>query len=176
MAPMEAALLESFRHNAWATETLIAACEGLTDEQLDATAPGTFGSVIRTLRRIVGTESWFIELLTREPPAWAHGIREADLGRLNRAGGQAAAFWERFITSGFDPDRPVHEYEADRDETVTVPASLITTLAVYHGSEHRAQVCTVLASIGLTPPELDAWEYAKAAGRPHVRGGPPPRG
>jgi uncharacterized damage-inducible protein DinB len=176
MAAMEPALLESFRRNAWANSTLIAACTDLTDDQLDATTPGTFGNPIRTLRHIVGTEGWFIELLTGELPAWAEGMRKAGLDELDRAAAEAAAFWERLVLEGFDPDRPVHEYDPDRDRTTTVPASLITTLAVYHGSEHRAQVCTVLASIGVEPPELDAWRYAEEAGRSRVAQGPPPPG
>jgi len=36
---MNEILLEAFRHNAWATKQLLAACRGLTEEQLRS--PGT---------------------------------------------------------------------------------------------------------------------------------------
>src|SRR5206468_10813517 len=107
-------LLEAFRHNAWANATVIDACRGLSDDQLDATAPGTFGSIIRTLRHVVGNEGWFIELLTGELPAWTAGIREAGLDQLERDAAESLTFWEALATDGFDPDRPVHNYADGR--------------------------------------------------------------
>jgi uncharacterized damage-inducible protein DinB len=185
MGTMEGALLESFRHNTWATRRLIESCRDLTEEQLAATAPGTFGTVIRTIRHIVVNEGWLMSLLTGELPSWAdvrtgefpswEDVRGADLDRLDRAAVESAAFWERLAVDGFDLDRPVHDYQPERDESIVVPASVITTLVPYHGAEHRAQVCTLLTTIGVEPPELDAWGYAKAAGRYRVEPGPPPK-
>jgi uncharacterized damage-inducible protein DinB len=36
--------------------------------------------------------------------------------------------------------------------------------AAEHGTEHRTVVASAIAAFGLTPPELDAWAYASAAG------------
>ena len=47
------ALLELFRHKTWATLRLIELCQSLAAEDLDATIPGTFG----TIRRPSGTWS-----------------------------------------------------------------------------------------------------------------------
>jgi len=45
-----------FAHNGWANRKLLEFCEQLSDEQLDATAIGCFGSIRVTLVHIVGAE------------------------------------------------------------------------------------------------------------------------
>ena len=42
---MTDALLELYRHKTWATLRLLEYCHGLADEHLDATIPGTFGTI-----------------------------------------------------------------------------------------------------------------------------------
>jgi len=37
--------------------------------------------------------------------------------------------------------------------------------ALHHGSEHRAQICTILGALGYEPPDVSAWGYAFASGR-----------
>ena len=45
-----------FRHNRWANVRILERCAGLTDEQLDATIAGTYGSIRDTLQHIVTAE------------------------------------------------------------------------------------------------------------------------
>jgi hypothetical protein len=45
---VDSPLAEPLRHNAWATLRLLEASRALTLEQLAATVPGTFGSVLAT--------------------------------------------------------------------------------------------------------------------------------
>lgn len=42
--------------------------------------------------------------------------------------------------------------------------SFVLLHALYHGIEHRGQVCTTLTAIGLSPPDLDGWGFAAASG------------
>lgn len=60
---MNEALLDPFRHDAWATRELIRICQGLPPEQLEATAPGAYGSVHRTLHHIISAGDYFRNLL-----------------------------------------------------------------------------------------------------------------
>jgi uncharacterized damage-inducible protein DinB len=46
-------LVTLYEHNTWANLRLLDFCAGLSDEQLDASAPGTCGRVRDTLVRIV---------------------------------------------------------------------------------------------------------------------------
>ena len=41
--------------------------------------------------------------------------------------------------------------------------------AIHHGTDHRSQVCTALTSLGIVPPGIDLWEWAKAIGRTQER-------
>ena len=42
---MNEALLELYRHKRWATLRLVEACQSLSDEELNLTTPGTYGTM-----------------------------------------------------------------------------------------------------------------------------------
>ena len=50
---MVSLLVTLYEHNTWANLRLLDFCAGLSDEQLDASAPGTFGRACDTLVHIV---------------------------------------------------------------------------------------------------------------------------
>jgi len=50
-------LRSMFEHHLWATEVLIEHLEGLPAGQLDASVPGTFGSMIDTLTHMVDADT-----------------------------------------------------------------------------------------------------------------------
>ena len=56
-----------YRQNEWANLLLIEACRSLSEEQLDATAVGTFGSIRDTLTHIVSAEGSYAFRLGHEP-------------------------------------------------------------------------------------------------------------
>src|SRR5215213_6082096 len=57
-----------FAHNAWANLKLLDFCERLSDEQLDATAIGCFGTIRDTLQHIVGAEVSYVERVNGKLP------------------------------------------------------------------------------------------------------------
>jgi len=57
----------AFGHHVWATVRVIDACLELTPEQLETSVPGTYGPIIRTLRHLVGSDSWYLLDLTGNP-------------------------------------------------------------------------------------------------------------
>jgi uncharacterized damage-inducible protein DinB len=63
---MNGTLLELFRHKTWATLRLIEHCQGLDNEHLDATIPGTYGTIRDTLRHLVNAEEGYFAILTGE--------------------------------------------------------------------------------------------------------------
>jgi uncharacterized damage-inducible protein DinB len=65
------ALLTLYRHKTWATVRLIEHCAGLAEEDLDATMPGTYGTIRATLRHLVEGEEDYFWMLTREHPSAA---------------------------------------------------------------------------------------------------------
>ena len=85
-----------------------------------------------------------------------------------------AAGWNRFLAQPFDAERTLvvpwndgHDYD--------VPCGVILAQALHHGNEHRAHLCTVLSSLGLTPPALGLWDYAEATHRAKPRPTQPSR-
>jgi len=157
---MNDGLIDFFRHNAWATRQVLDACRELTDPQLNTTVPGTFGSIIDTLRHTIRSEAGYCRRLTGEEPDWfQRASDQPGLGELMLWAGDLAARWDRFLSAEFDAERtfviPWHD-DGDR----LVPAGVVLTQVLHHGNEHRTQVCTTLTSIGVESPALGVWEFA----------------
>ena len=36
---------------------------------------------------------------------------------------------------------------------------------LYHGTDHRSQVCTAFTVLGLEPPAIEGWDIAREDGR-----------
>ena len=57
---MDAGFVALFRHHAWASDRLLAACEALPSDQLEFVVQGTFGGLGATLRHLVEAEERYI--------------------------------------------------------------------------------------------------------------------
>lgn len=162
---MNDGLIDSFQHNTWAMRKLLFVCQELTDSQLDTTVPGTYGSIIATLRHTVASEAGYCRRLTSDEPGWYHRAQESpSLAELAGYVDDLATRWERFLEVPFDAERLfVVEWHdgINRD----VPAGIYLAQALHHANEHRAQIATALTSIGVTPPEWGLWEYAEETNR-----------
>jgi uncharacterized damage-inducible protein DinB len=169
-------LAEPLRHHAWATLRLLEACRTLTPDQLAATVPGTYGSVRATCQHLLGAEAFYQRLLTSRWPAWRWPRHAApsDLAVLEAAARESAAFWAAFLAEPYDPDRRVVVPDPDEPASYDVAVGVIVTQALDHGPDHRSQVATILSSLGIAPPALDAWAYGRAHGRVIPRPGDPP--
>ena len=166
---MNDGLIDGFRYNTWATRELLAVARELTEEQLNATAVGAYGSIIDTLRHIISGEASDVVRLAGEQPSWDyHAEDAADLDELSRRVDEMEGCWERFLEKPFDAERtfliPWHDGIA-RD----VPAGIIFIGALHHAIEHRSQICTILTSIGVDPPDygsdMSPIDYAEVTDR-----------
>lgn len=159
---MTHALHDPVRHNAWATTQILEFCRGLDEQTLSATVPGTYGTVIATLRHIIYCEREFFDrLLDREPSdLWQVGPTTS-LDALIEHAAQLAIDWELFLAGEVDGERLLPPDEG----TEPIPAGIVIAVVLYHGSDHRGQICTILSSLGHAPPDLTPWAYAFATGR-----------
>ena len=57
-------LADALGHHVWATLRVIDVCLTLSDEQLAAADPGTFGSILDTVRHLVGADCSYLGLLS----------------------------------------------------------------------------------------------------------------
>ena len=146
-----------FHHNRWANLRILEVCAALTDEQLDATIVGTFGSIRDTLQHIATAErSYLSRISTGQPyrrstdaPPWTL----AEMVESLRASGSGLIEWAPMVHA----DDTV---QIDWDGTLRdVPKTILLTQAINHATEHRAQIMAILTQLEIEPPELDGWSY-----------------
>ncbi len=154
---------DAFGHHGWATIRLIDACAALTPDQLAMALPGTYGSIVDTLRHLVGADASYLSVLTAGTVAAIDedGMSLADLRAVME---RDAAAWRELAAGDIDPDEVVVRHRADGTES-HASRGLRLAQALHHGTDHRSQICTALTSIGVEPPEIDVWAYADQEGR-----------
>lgn len=151
-----------FRQNTWANLQLISACSGLTDDQLDVAAEGTFGPIRDTFVHILTSEAGYARRLGVEPNPglpwdedWPGFDALTEMATTNgRAFVEAAPrAGHHLVVVGGDRGR----YEAQ--------TAVIAVQAFHHSTEHRSQIATVLTTLGMEPPEMSSWEWGITTGR-----------
>lgn len=156
-------LADAFAHHVWATDRILAVCEALDAGQLGTDVPGTYGSILETLRHTVGADASYLALLS-DGRASAIDESEMDVPALRAAMGQLGPVWQWLVAQDLDPDRPITRTRED-GSTSTAPLGVRLAQVVHHGTDHRSQVCTALSALGVEPPEIDVWAWAASEGR-----------
>lgn len=158
---MNEALLEAFRHSAWATKTLIAACRDLSVEELTRSAPG-YGSIFATLNHFVLSDAGYAAILTGVRPDWARdGNETQDFDQLVARVDETERLWEQLLAEPLDAEREL----VLEDGAYECHASVVVAQALHHPNAHREQVCAALTELGRDPPDVQPWAYADAKGR-----------
>jgi uncharacterized damage-inducible protein DinB len=159
---MPSLLGDAFAHHIWATEQLLDACSALSREQLNAPVQGTYGSILATLRHLVGSDCWYLSFYRDDvsEPAEDSDLTIDELRSIIASNGRA---WMEVLSDALDPDRDVVEHGEGWD--FHAPVGLRLAQVVHHGTDHRSQVCTALTSLGVTPPLIDLWDFGEATNR-----------
>jgi uncharacterized damage-inducible protein DinB len=152
-------LADAFAHHVWATVRLIDACVSLSPEQLETSVPGTYGSILETMRHLVGGDASYLFVLTG---GQVHEIDEdrMDLAQLRPVMEDNGAAWTSLLAQDLDPDSVVVRYRDDGSQS-HAPMGIRLAQALHHGSDHRSQICTTLTALGVEPPGIDVWEFAQ---------------
>jgi uncharacterized damage-inducible protein DinB len=157
-------------HHVWATLRLFDVCASLEPEPLSTPIAGTYGSILDTLRHLVGADAWYLHVLSG---GRLDSIDEDDmsLGELRSVMEAHDGEWRKVLA-----DAP----EAATDVTVTrddgtqshAPAGVRLAQVVHHGTDHRSQICTALTLLGVEPPDIDVWAFGELDNRVYEsRGG-----
>ncbi len=154
---------DAFGHHVWATQRLIEISTSLSREQLTSPVPGTYGSILDTARHIVGSDAWYLFVLTegRVPQIDEDTIELDELGAvMDRHGAE----WQLVLRDGPDPDTVVAVQRSDGTKS-HAPAAIRLAQALHHGTDHRSQICTGLTALGHEPPDIDVWAFGELDGR-----------
>ena len=155
---------EFLHYNRWANLLLIDACLKLTPEQLASGAPGTYGSIYATLVHLIQAEARYYKRLSGtslEPPfAWESSPSPAQMRPYaEQVSGALIEIAEKMQATD-SILRTWHEPEWEgQPERYKAVGMLIQV--VNHGVEHRTNITTTLAQLGIESPGLDGWEYMR---------------
>lgn len=158
---MEEVLLELYRHKTWATIRLLEACAQLEDGVLDATTPGTYGTVRETLHHLVRAEEGYLAAVSDEPVDRL-GEVTVSMTELARRIESYGPRWETLATDVAACARQI----TSGDGKWRMPAFVPMAQAIHHADAHRSQVFSILgahkvevAELG-SDPDLDVWDHA----------------
>jgi uncharacterized damage-inducible protein DinB len=158
---MTSVLLELFRHKTWATSRVLEFCQSIAAEHLEATQPGTFGSVRDTLTHLVNSDTIYYQRLTGEQMGPKFDGSEK-LAALAERIAQLGPRWEAALDDPSLPDRSIP------NPWGSSAGVALFAQAIHHADDHRTHILTILGARGLDVPELDIWTYGQQAGFVHA--------
>lgn len=153
---------DAFDHHVWASLRLIDVCLDLTPEQVEVAVPGTYGSILDTVRHLVGADASYLFVLS------GGGFPRIDedsmsLPELRAQMATHGAAWSDVLDA--DPDAgTVLTRHRDDGTSTDAPVGIRLAQVVHHGTDHRSQICTALTTLGIEPPYIDVWDYGLQAG------------
>lgn len=155
---VENILVKLFEHNNWANLKIIEACSALSDEQLDAEPQSaTKGSIRRTLFHLVGSQLGYLNLLTL--PVESRVAADLTFAELQNA---AVTSGEGLLAlAKGESSKPFSNQLQTRDGYLVEPW-VVMLQVINHATEHREQIKSMLTSLGVTPPEIDGWDFGLA--------------
>ena len=151
-----------FAHNGWANRKLLDFCEQLSDEQLDATAIGGFGSIRATLWHIVGAEVSYVYRVNRKlpPQPVSRGVFPGFAVMKDVAQWTNDELLQLALSA--QPDTIVTENEGSKH--VAYPLASLIMQAINHATEHRAQIAAIITQLEMEPPDMSGWMYMEENG------------
>ncbi len=156
-------LADAFDHHVWATGRLLDACLALDPAQLETAVPGTYGSILDTMRHLVGADASYLSVISGG--AYAPIDEDAmDLAALRAVMEAHGPGWAAVVAGDLDADRILVRHRPDGSES-HAPLGIRLAQVLHHGTDHRSQVCTALTTLGVEPPSIDAWDLAWEQGR-----------
>jgi len=156
-------LADAFAHHVWATLRVIDACQLLPPKDLSRSAEGTYGSILDTMRHIVGADASYL-FVTTEGQLPRIDEDTMDLGELRSTMERHGIAWSKLVAQDPDPDAVLVRRRDDGSST-EAPMSIRLAQALHHGTDHRSQICTVLTTLGVEPPAIDVWDFGVEDGR-----------
>ena len=154
-------LIEAFRYNRWANLHLLDACATLSDEQLQLTAPGTYGTIAATWSHLLSAERRYLARLGGDQAQVSERDEFPGIAVLKE---QASRSGDRLIeiAARIQPDDTIEDKH--QGGTYRLHLGVVLIQALHHGNDHRTHVCTILGQHGISYGDMDVWAYGEAIG------------
>lgn len=150
-------LVKLFEHNNWANQKIIEVCSTLGDEQLDAEPQSaTKGNIRDTLSHLVTSQRGYLSLLTL--PVEARPNTPLAFAELEKS---APISGEGLLALARGEQKPWKAQLQTRDGYYVEPW-VVMLQAINHATEHREQIKSMLSALGVTPPDIDGWDFGEA--------------
>ncbi|MEM7336469.1 MAG: DinB family protein [Chloroflexota bacterium] len=151
-------LLKIIEHNNWANGLVFDACHALNNEQLDFQPNSAVRGTIReTLTHIAHSQEDYATMLTRSthPPERSGQLALSEIRTLlNASGDRLVAFVKACSDEQF-------QTQNNLDDGYTVDYWVFIVQLINHATEHREQIKNILTALGIEPPRIDGWQFAK---------------
>ena len=151
-----------FSHHLWANSVVFDRCCELTEEQLDASIQGVYGSIRETLNHIMRAEkSYLSRISTGEQynhPEDSTQLTIKDLLTEVKSTGAAFIEWAAKVD---DNATVLIDWDGTMRE---VPKTIILNQVINHATEHRSQIMSIMTQIGIEPPDVSGWTYFEDLG------------
>jgi uncharacterized damage-inducible protein DinB len=156
-------LIEAFRYNKWANLHLLDVCAKLSDEQLQLTAPGTYGTIAATFLHLLSAEQRYLRRLTpgTTPDINEHDPTHPSLANLRE---HAVRSGDQLIEAAgrIKPDDTIDEESDGR--LMRLHLGVVLVQAMHHGNDHRTHICTILGHHDIPYEQMDVWAYGDSIG------------
>jgi uncharacterized damage-inducible protein DinB len=156
----ESTFLEFIRYNNWANQKVLEACQHLSEEQLDMSIPGSYGTIRETLSHIIRAEASYVGILTGSKPAVP--LRKGDRPSVAELAGYAAEVAQTLVEMAQNVRPGDQVVEEDDGKQFRYGALALFIQIIDHGIEHRTNITTILNGGLQTPPDIDGWAYLEA--------------
>ena len=153
-----------YHHHLWANLQLLEVCASLSDEQLQTSIIGVYGSIGDTLQHLVRAErSYFSRISTGQRydyPEDAPPLTFADMAETLKQSGEGLIEWAPKVQATDTVE--IQWNNGSINKLLQVPKAVILTQVINHATEHRSQIMAILTQLGIEPPELSSWAYFEA--------------
>ena len=161
MSNYDPTAFEFLYYNRWANLKLIDALRDLAPKQLDASQPGSYGSIYDTLHHLIRAEAAYYRRLTgmRLDPPFSWDDRPS-IAEIRPYAEQVSS---ALLESAGELARPdLIITEEDEGGIYRYKALTLLIQIVNHGIEHRTNITTILAQQGLEAPDIAGWGYMES--------------
>ncbi|HEY0736218.1 MAG TPA: DinB family protein [Herpetosiphonaceae bacterium] len=160
--PDPSVLTVFFAHNTWANLKLLDFCEGLSDEQLDATTIGGFGSIRDTLVHIIGAEVGYVERVNGRVPEEPISFKQFPGFKALKD----AVRWtgDELLQLALSARADTMVRQRPPRMLVAYKLASLIPQAITHSTEHRTHISVIITQLGMEPPDMSVWNYLDEIG------------